>query len=103
MINYYKEELTYFFQIPTDKLESTSQDDTEAYKQHHYLIDRKNCSALVAIQGESPQVSTWKAESDVTEKIFPGEAFRFMWGWFRRWLHVGYEAGKKEVTPGREA
>lgn len=76
--NYYKEELVSFLQIPPDNLESASQDDTEVYKLHHYLINRKTCCALVATQGESLQVSIWKAESDFTEKIFPGEAFRFM-------------------------
>lgn len=78
MKSYYKEELISFFQIPPDNLVSASQDDTEIYKRHHYLINRKNCSALVAIQGECPQVSTWKAESNFTEKIFPEEAFRFI-------------------------
>lgn len=79
MKNYYKEVLISFFQIPIDNLESASQDDTEAYKLHHYLIKRKkNCSALIAIEEESSQFSTQKVESDFTEKIFPGEAFRFM-------------------------
>lgn len=76
MKNYYKEEVISFFQIPPDNLVSASQDDTEVYKLHHYLTNRKNCSASVAIQEESPQVSIWTAESDFTERIFPGDAFR---------------------------